>query len=82
MAICVIAVNRDVSSMSHCIEIISYPFSILSFVESASIPCTSSVWCYQEVPFFLAKIAIVTHFRINLPTCIVPENLVGPFLTL
>ena len=28
MAICVIALNRDVSSMSHCIEIISHSFSI------------------------------------------------------
>ena len=27
MAICVIALNRDVSSMSHCIEIISHSFS-------------------------------------------------------
>ena len=37
MAIRVIALNRDVSSMSHCIEIISHSFSILSSVESASI---------------------------------------------
>ena len=36
MAICDIALNRDVSSMSHCIEIISHSFSILSSVESAS----------------------------------------------
>ena len=28
--------------------------------------------------FFFAKIAIVTHLRINLHTCGVPENLVGP----
>ena len=41
MAICVIALNRNVSSMSHCIEIISHSFSILSSVELASIPCTS-----------------------------------------
>ena len=27
MAICVIALNRSVSSMSHCIEIISFSFS-------------------------------------------------------
>ena len=38
MAIRVMALNRDVSSMSHCIEIISHSFSILSSVESASIP--------------------------------------------
>ena len=47
MAICVIALNRDVSSMSHCIEIISHSFSFLSSVESTSIPCTSSFGCYQ-----------------------------------
>ena len=47
MANCVIALNRDVSSMSHGIEIISHSFSILSSVESASIPCTSSIGCYQ-----------------------------------
>ena len=47
MAICVIALNPDVSSMSRCIEIISHSFSILSSVESASIPCTSSIMCYQ-----------------------------------
>ena len=82
MAICVIALDRDVSSMSHCIEIISHSFSILSSVESASIPCTSSIGCYQERLVFLAKIAIVTHLRINLCTCVVPENLVGPFLRL
>ena len=35
-----------------------------------------------NVPFFFAKIAIVTHLRINLRTCVVPENLVGPFLQL
>ena len=47
MAIRVIALNRDVSSMSHCIEIISHSFSILSSVESASILCMSSFGCYQ-----------------------------------
>ena len=47
MATRVIALNRDVSSMSHCIEIISHSFSILSSVESASIPCMSSFGCYQ-----------------------------------
>ena len=46
MAICVIALNRDVSGKSHCIEMISL-FSILSSVESASIPCTGSIGCYQ-----------------------------------
>ena len=47
MAICVIALNRDVSGKSHCIEIISHSFSIFSSVESASIPCTGSIGCYQ-----------------------------------
>ena len=47
MAICVIALNRDVSGKSHCIEMISHSFSILSSVESASILCTGSIWCYQ-----------------------------------
>ena len=47
MAICVIALNHDVSGMSHCIEIISHSFSILSSVESASIPCMSAIGCYQ-----------------------------------
>ena len=47
MAICVIALNRDVSGMSHCIELISHSFTILSSVELASIPCTSSIGCYQ-----------------------------------
>ena len=42
MAIRVIALNRDVSSMLHCIEIISHSFSILSSVESASIPCITA----------------------------------------
>ena len=45
MVICVIALNRDVSGMSHCIEIISHLFSILLPVESASIPCTNSIGC-------------------------------------
>ena len=47
MAICVIALNRDVSGKSHCIEMISHSFYILSSVESASILCTGSIGCYQ-----------------------------------
>ena len=47
MAIPVMALNRDVSGMLHCIEIISHSFSILSSVESASIPCMSSFGCDQ-----------------------------------
>ena len=82
MAICVIALNRDVSGRSHCIAIISHSFSILSLFESASIPCTGSIWCYQYRPVFVAKIAIVTHLRINLRTCVVPKILLGPFLRL
>ena len=45
IAICVIPLNRDVSGMSHCIEIISHSFSILSSVESASVPCTCYIGC-------------------------------------
>ena len=47
MAICVIALNRDVSGRPHCIEIISHLFSILWSVELASIPCTGSIRRYQ-----------------------------------
>ena len=47
MAICVIALNCNVSGKSHRIEIISHLFSILSSVKSASIPYTSSIGCYQ-----------------------------------
>ena len=55
MAICVIALNRHVSSMSHCIEKISHLFSILSSVESASISCTSSIGCFQLRSVFFAE---------------------------
>ena len=47
MAICVIALNHNVSGRSHCIKIISHSFSILSSVELASIPCNGSIGCYQ-----------------------------------
>ena len=47
IAINVIALNRNVSGMSHCIEIISHSFLFLSSVELASIPCMSSIGCYQ-----------------------------------
>ena len=47
MAICVIALNCHVSGKSHCIEIINHSFSIFWSVESASIPCTGSIGCYQ-----------------------------------
>ena len=43
----VIALNHDVSGRSHFTEIISHSFSILSSVESASIPCTGSIGHYQ-----------------------------------
>ena len=36
----------------------------------------------NNVPFFLAKIAIVTHLRMKLRICVVPKNLVGLFLRL
>ena len=82
MATRVIALKRDVSSMSHCIEIISHSFSILSSVESASIPCMSSFGCYQKRHVFSVKIAIVTHLRMKLRTWVMPKNLLGPFLRL
>ena len=47
MAICVIALNRDVSGRSHYIEIISHSFSILSSVELVSILCMGSIGRYQ-----------------------------------
>ena len=47
MAICVIALNRDVSGRSHFVEIISHSFSILSSVDSTSIRCTGSIRRYQ-----------------------------------
>ena len=43
----VIALNRDVSGRSHFTEIISYSFSILLSVESASIPCSGLIGRYQ-----------------------------------
>ena len=70
MAIRVIALNRDVSSMSHCIEIISHSFSILSSVESASILCMSSFGKSITSRFFgensdcYALAYEVTHMRI------------------
>ena len=82
MATRVIALNRDVSSISHCIEMISHSFSILSSVESASIPCMSSFGCYQYRPVFLVKKAIVMDLRMKLCTCVMPKNLLGPFLRL
>ena len=78
----VIALNHDVSGRSHFTEIISHSFSILSSVESASIPCQVLSGFINNVLFFLAKIADVTHLRINLCTCVVPKNLLGPFLRL
>ena len=80
----VIALNHDVSGRSHFTEIISHSYSILLSVEPASIPCMGFIGSYQLRPvfFFLAKIAIVTHMRINLRTYVVSKNLVGPFLRL
>ena len=48
----VFALNRDVSDRSHFTEIISHSFSILSSVESASIPCKGSIGRYQLRPVF------------------------------
>ena len=52
MAICVIALNRDVSSMSHCIEIISHSFSILSSVEWPAFHVQVLSGVINYVPFF------------------------------
>ena len=52
MAIRVIALNRDVSSMLHCIEIISHSFSILSSVESAAFRVCVLSGVINNVPFF------------------------------
>ena len=43
----VIALDNDISGRSHFTEIISHSFSILSSVESASIPCAGSIRRYQ-----------------------------------
>ena len=72
----VIALNHDVSGRSYFTEIISHSFPILSSVESASIPCTGSIYRALSITsHFFGKIAIVTHLRINLRTCVVPKNL-------
>ena len=81
MAIRVIALNRDVSSMLHCIEIISHSFSIFLLNRPAFRVCVLS-GVINNVPFFLVKIAIVTHLRMKLRTCVLPKNLLGPFLRL
>ena len=51
----VIALNRDVSGRSHFTEIINHSFSILSSVESSSIPCTGSTGVTNNVPGFFCK---------------------------
>ena len=68
MAICVIALNRDVSSMSHCIEIISHSFSILSSIGQHSVyefyrvlSKTSRFLCENSDCYALAYEA--THMR-------------------
>ena len=79
----VIALNRDVSVRPHFTEIISHSF--LLFCRLLNQPAfrvrvLSDVT--NNVPFFSAKIANVTHLRINLRTCVVPKNPLGPFLRL
>ena len=63
MAICVIALNRNLSGMSHCIEIISHSFSILSFVESASIPLSITSRFFGENSNCYALAYESTHMR-------------------
>ena len=76
----VIALNHDVSGRSHFTEIISHSFSILLNRPAFSVRVLFGV--INNVPFFFAKIANVTHLCINLRTCVVPKNLLGPFLRL
>ena len=52
MATHVIALSGDVSSMSHCIEIISHSFSILSSVESPPFRVRVLSGVIYNVPFF------------------------------
>ena len=78
----VIALNHDISGRSHFTEIISHSFSILSSVERPAFLVRVLLGVINNVPFFLAIIANVTHLLINLHTCVVPKNLLGPFLWL
>ena len=79
MAIQCFCIDGDVSSRSHLLKIISHPFSILFSVELASISCTGSIGRYKKRPvFFFEKIANVRHLHINLRTCVVPKNPLGP----
>ena len=83
MAICVIALNPDVSRMPHCIEIISHSFFLFCrLLNRPAFRVRVLLGVINNVPFFLAKIAIVTHLPMNLRTSLVPKNLVGPFLRL
>ena len=82
MAIRVIALNCDVSSMSHCIEIISHSFIFCRLLNRPAFRVCVLSGVINNVPFFLVKIAIVTHLRMKLRTCVLPKNLLGPFLRL
>ena len=82
MAICVIAINRDVSGRSHCIEKISHSFLFCHLLNWPAFRVQVLSGVINNIPFSFAKIAIVTHLRINLRTCVVPKNLLGPFLRL
>ena len=78
----VIALNHDVSGRSHFTEIISHSFSICCLLNRPSFRSRVLSGVINNIPFVLAKITIVTHLRINLRICVVPKNLLGPFLRL
>ena len=52
LAICVIALNRNVSSMSHCIEIISHSFSICRLLNRPAFRERVLSGVINNVPFF------------------------------
>ena len=52
MAICVIALNRDVSSMSHCIEIISHSFLFCRLLNRPAFRVRVLLGVINNVPFF------------------------------
>ena len=55
MALCVIVLNCDVSSMSHCIEIISHSFSICRLLNRPEFRVRVLSGIINNVPFFWRK---------------------------
>ena len=56
MAICVIALNRDVSSMSHCIEIISHLFLFCRLLNWLAFCVLVLSGVIKNIPFFCKNI--------------------------